>query len=1337
MSAIMKVEFMELGNRLKDLREKRGIATQAQLAKQLGFQQQTVSRWEAGISRPRVAQLKTVAGLLQASTKELMDLAGYTDTPVITSFDQPLPLSGLSEESFQRFGHYLLDRLYPSAKVHPAGTRGHKQHGIDINVELPIGEVHTYQCKRERQFGPAKVIEAVRAHTAVSDKQFILLSRVASPDARSEMARHEGWDIWDQDDLSCKFRGLAKTEQVALIDIFFPGQRFALIGETSPGPWVTSEHFFESFLIEGRLFTHRWQLVGRATEFNELEQALANDAVTTIQLIGNAGGGKSRLLRAALEQYVSVNTQVLVRVLSNDELTSKSLEDLGSGPKLLVIDDAHDRHEEVETIVRFVANPNANARLLLVYRPYAEDAVSTTLATVGLTGESAQSIKLKLPTKEDAKQLAEQVLSSLSAPVEYAAQLAEFGHESPLSIVIGAQILAKERLHPQLLRSSRDFTATVLKRYEKMILEDLGRGQDRNDLEAMLSVFSLLQPLVPDEHHVLSMLQSVANVAATNATRLTKLLIDSGVLFKRGVRYRLSPDLLADCFIESSCIGPNGTSNGFAEKLFSVAIPKHKENILLNLGRLDWRRHKGDTSESTLLEDLWNSLRWRGDYCEADLKAAVGAAYYQPKFALRFAHRLIAEGRGSEANVSQMIQNSAHNLKYVRQSFELLWMAARGDKRDLNNPYHPMRVLKELAAPKPNKPLDWCEIATDFAIAQIPFGDSWTSTYTPFEILKGVLETEGYTSTQSSPREISMMPYAIDPECMSPVRERIINQILSSIVQSRTREAFEASVLLQSALIGPRGIFNDTPDPNIVARWELEFDSTLEKLSHTLRDSAVPAVLFVQIAKSIRWHAFHEKKQGHLLARKIMKELDRDLETKLMRVLVDGWGNDTWPLDDRRNHSESFQAKLLNELHTAYPIAFDLVAFVGASLKRLSDFGLQLNSAHVFVNKLIDNSNTVALEVFEAYLLDAKSKLAAFAPFALDRLLQIDWQNFFSKIESLVSANDAHLAMVARCFTVRDFKPDIDDTLKRIILRVFQSSNPEVSQFAPWLLRGLTTHNRAFAIEAFANACESIPEAIIRDCFVFLCDENAEAINAMDHVQLVRVTNSLIRLQRLDDYHVRKFLNAAGRRDPEVVLKLALARVEAKKLPFHGLDDSKPLDLITTSRGPALLAEVLNWGVQRASDYTFTYYFSDLIHGAFGLEKEQTQVVLTEWANNGTEAHFQLLSVLISRAHCTFVIKYVPFVSRLLGAAQRVGQSAYKQLLFAFDSSASTGTRSSIWGHASKEDIHLRDSAEQTLAGLSQSDPAYELYRQLLESSKKAIQATLAEYELEAEGRDD
>jgi hypothetical protein len=145
--------------------------------------------------------------------------------------------------------------------------------------------VWTFQAKQKKVFGPAEVRKIVAVHKVVSQKKIILLSRIATPAARDEVDNHPDWEIWDQEDLSEKFRLIDPWDQHRLIDTYFPGQHFALTGKLRSTTWPSKDDFFSHFLSDQALFHHCWEVVGRNNERQRLHEALADQSVKVIGLI--------------------------------------------------------------------------------------------------------------------------------------------------------------------------------------------------------------------------------------------------------------------------------------------------------------------------------------------------------------------------------------------------------------------------------------------------------------------------------------------------------------------------------------------------------------------------------------------------------------------------------------------------------------------------------------------------------------------------------------------------------------------------------------------------------------------------------------------------------------------------------------------------------------------------------------------------------------------------------------------------------------------------------------------------------------------------------------------
>ncbi|OGA69419.1 MAG: transcriptional regulator [Betaproteobacteria bacterium RIFCSPLOWO2_12_FULL_65_14] len=1334
-----RTKFKTLGEELKKLRLAQGIATQGELAKLLSLAQQTVSRWEDGTSRPRAEQIAVLAKALGADPQQLLVYAGHSKEQVSVSFDLPLPLASLSPEGFQRFTRSLLESLYPGARVHAAGKTGHKQFGIDIEVNMETGERHTFQCKREASFGAAKVKSAVKAHTAKATKKFILLSRVASPLARREVTKHRGWDIWDRDDLSERLRSLSKEKQRRLVDTYFSGQRLALLGEPSPGPWLTPEDFFAPLLSSERPFSHHWELVGRAHERKQLADALGDPAKVVVSLNGPAGGGKSRLLRSAIEDFMNTHPGIRVFMLSpTEQVTVKGLEDLGLDEKLLVVDDAHDRSDR-ELMERYVADERIRARLFIVFRPYAQEVIDQELAHWGLAGDLITSVAMQKPTKVDAAVLATQVLERMGSPRNPAPHIAEVAYDSPLSVVVGAWIVAKEGLHPELFGSHEVFKAAVLQHYKAAIARGISNStRDRERIERILRVIALIQPVAPDDSKVLALLQDIEGVSVPDATRLTKLLISSGVLFKRGARYRLSPDLLADSIIETAYITSNGESNGELERVFAAAIQQYKANLLVNLGRLDWRRNEGDTSDSRLLDALWSSLEWEDDYRHVQIKAAAEAAYYQPRQALQFAERLLEGGHGKNEDVCLLIRNAAYNLRYLVRACELLWEVGRSDARRTNQyPSHPLRLLTEMAAPEPRKPIAYCEGIVDFGLSLIPNEASWTDLFTPFDVLKGALATEGHFTSKATSRAITLSAYGVNTKAVRPIRRRIIDAILESLQSDNKRRAFEAAKLLQSAVHGPIGLMNRTPSDTERAEWSAEFVDTLERVNALIETHQFPPVILMRVAQSVSWHAHYPDRATKGPARRILQHLDRDLVTRVTRVLMDGWGHQTWKHDhERRDGNDEVQEGLAKEIKEAFPSAEELACFVNERLLDLKSYSDEtLQSASPLVNRLISNQLPLAREVLALKARAAESPLAGFASFALAMLLKQKPGEAYSRIDALLKCGDEDLPLVARAYSMGLNGRSLTEQDHFYLCRIFASSDQSVLASASWIFREVAEQDKQFAIDLLANANPSLTQASRGDLFMWLGDDKLIPLDSISDEQLARILGLFTAPDRLDDHFVRGFLARVAKRNPRQVLELAKQRLERaveKKdwsmSPIGGTGRHTPsLDVLGHPEGVTLLREALDWALPRAGQYPFAHHFADLVSEVFGFRDRTYATVLEAWSARGTVEHFKVIACVLREAPESFVFAERTFVVRILKSARALGKSVHRDVSSSLCASAVSGLRSGIPGKPFPADLHMKEQAEEVLASLSKADPAYELYDDLRKHAEHGIERSRAE----------
>src|ERR1700722_5898867 len=187
---------MERFGALLDGARTRLALSQGALASLLGVSQQTVSRWEQGLSRPRPKMVRRLTEVLNLTPDEVaaaMGLSGGSarqgPNPALPSEDVPppvrpltplLPLNSLTADQFERFVTDLLERQFPVAAISQLGGQGDDQRGYDIVVTQADGQRLGVQCKREQQFGPRKVAKAVSAAELEVGESVIALARPAT-----------------------------------------------------------------------------------------------------------------------------------------------------------------------------------------------------------------------------------------------------------------------------------------------------------------------------------------------------------------------------------------------------------------------------------------------------------------------------------------------------------------------------------------------------------------------------------------------------------------------------------------------------------------------------------------------------------------------------------------------------------------------------------------------------------------------------------------------------------------------------------------------------------------------------------------------------------------------------------------------------------------------------------------------------------------------------------------------------------------------------------------------------------------------------------------------------
>ncbi len=1318
------------------------IERQADFAKMIGATQQTVSRWEGGLSRPRENQIPKIASALGVAPEQLLKSAGYAVPTVVASFDKPFPVDALPPETFERLCAYLLQRIYPDAEVHQAGGRGHTQDGTDVMVTLPNGTKYSFQCKRVEEFGPQKVHAAVAKHTIKAGKKVLVLSRVASPQTREALAMHKGWELWDKDDLSLKIRALSKLDQLALVDIFFSGRRFELIGITEEGIWETTAEFFAAFQNEKALFNHTWKLVGRTEPLQELSGHLKDDRARIVFLVGSGGSGKSRVLKDTIESYAASHKATTVQFLTRTaEVTKRSLEQLGEKPSLLVVDDAHDR-SDLPLLFQFAAT-TSHTKLVLALRPYGLDHMKAQASNFSLIN-SAREVKLAALSKAEAQELAEQVLKKENGPLEVAKDIANLTYDCPLATVVGAQIVARDRKHFDLAKNEDAFRSTLFGKFESVIAGELGQKSDAEPIKKLLRAIALFQPFYLDDPQLLNIIQQFDGIAPHDTNRLFKFLIDAGVLFKRGARYRLSPDVLADYVIEAACVGAGRRSTGYAEAAFDLAGDKLAENLLLNLGKLDWRLSNGDASNSDLLSDVWGKLSPSLDYQDPHIRAVEGVAYYQPLRAIEFGEALIRRGDFT-SQLSGLFKYAAYNLTYVERACMALWELGKDNARQLHShPDHPIRILAELCEVAPDKPLVFNEKVVEFALKLAADPTAWNSHYTPLDILKSIFQTEGHT-THNQNYTLTFKPFTVAPKAVASLRKRAVTAVTELLSNDNIRISTRAADALGDALRYPMGMFNSKIDNALYEEWTGIFCETIEDIGRAVRTHCYDPLVLVGIAKAISWHEQYSNTDTSKHAKRLKKVLTASLDYRVFATLSDGYG-----MDFRRYNPKTYQAdwnrflqSLASELVAKCPEGESLRQFIAEQLEHIRAANLDASSSpHVLYGTLLRASPTLSEATIADALDDPTSPTARFVGDALQTLWLKDIGAGRSAMQLLLASSSSELhGHVGRALAI-DFTQHPYGAEEAIALERLVSSDNEWTVF--FAIHALRSVSRANAEEALQIVRRTNIGATPRLADELLClfgfgEEFRFDLLSMEDIEML--LGKLMDVPKLDGHWTELFLSNTSKSFPDLTLDFFIARVERAvstnswdyRPTNHGPYVHVPLKFKEASNYGALLAKTVQWVSnarhEKEQRTLFNYRARELFEAAFGQFDEEVVRFLARWSETADEAGFKIIANLLKEAPHTFVFTHKDFVLALMTRAQRVGAAALKYAGSALYSASVSGVRQGSPGEPFERDVESKQKCEEILATLSKFSPAYELYDGLLKHAQREIDSSLRERE--------
>lgn len=1356
----------DLGQLIRERRESLGL-DQATLAANLDVGQQAVSGWENGRSRPRRATLDNVARILEVDLDTLLDAGGYRPpAPAVRVPVRPLtralPLDELTEERFEDLLTEVVATLHQDGHASRYGSRGHKQHGIDILVTANGTNLATGQCKRHREFGRAAVERAINEVAIAAPKNYLFLSRlVATPAARNEAGKHASWELWDGEDISRHIRNLPREQAVRIVDTYFPGHRESFLGIPAPGPWLLPEEHFSG--IRGTVFNHEWSLVGRQFQLDQLMGAAHQSGAAVAFLTGAGGVGKTRLLKAFAD---TAPVGAPVRILpGNVQVSAADFELLPHDPALtIIIDDAHEIGE-VTGIVAGIWRRNPNTKVILATRPYGLRALKEEMARHGLLPVPHTEVVLGDLEFDETVALARQALGGAGSPA-VARRLAGLTTDSPLVTVIGGVLIKEGQLVPTALEQDDNVRLHIMRGFRDALVND-PLSYDPPIRRAVLDAISALQPFRTNDQAARTSLSAIVGKPYDELHKHLRSLENAGILRRRGEALRIVPDLLGDVILTEAAfdeINPLGT--GYLSRVEQLVTESSVEHLFVNVSRVDWQVRNLREDAPSLADSLWVAFRARVEAADAFDRRSLAetlakVAYFQPTRTLELTRWLIdnptdrldgehaawrsllpVDYNGVLEALPAVIKLAALTEETLPEALAQLWELAQRDKRPTNpHPSHPVRVLCELAQFGVGKPIWFNDLIVDCASTWFVDGQMLS----PFDVLEPMLATEGDESSVRG-HTISFRPFALDPQSILRVRQRVIDLAFEELGSPDLRRSGGAAKALKSAVQLPTGRFGREVSRDELAGWIPGILKTINRLGAIVTAGGVDPAVLVAVRDALFWHDSYGSGPAHEAAERVVESIPDDVQALLGLTVHDSWGRLVRDQGDNFEAMEAKRFKLIGQVAEALTAFSDeqVVELLVVRLRADREvFGPTEGHPGPLVQGLIDARPTLAPAML------AKLRDAA-AAIDLDPVLPVILGTFATHdpAAALLSAQVLlggpsldRRRSVSQAMGwnrgLRELHPGELD----LLLELASDSDVVIRRNVVRAAQLLVGSQKAEAVRLLACLRFGDSQSLADDYFMSFRLDAGIAWDDFSDAELDLIRQDLVTLPGIGEYSVSQALADRSETNPVWVVRLLQERVEFAEslgsirdyqaLPYSWDDDLRIRD---TSAFLASLSGILAWIAEKLDSWPRRKMGADIFRAVAVKYDDQVLDLLRKALAGGTESSVRAVAAVLHEAPRTFIWDQPDFVRDALHIADKLSDDVRHQMMEALWSATISGGRTGTPGEPFQETIEQRDRSRALAAELPAGSIERRFYADMAKSAERDVQREI-EDDLPTDGR--
>jgi len=1128
------------------------------------------------------------------------------------------------------------------------------------------------------------------------------------------------------------WRPFATTDElkVEIMTAFYEHERSHGSISARISTFQTLEEYYGPFLKKQQLLNHGFPLVGAALHTDHLKGFLSSQKRVAI-LPGRGGAGKSRLLLESLREVEASDSPLTVRMMRQGmPFEPDCLKELPAGQVMIAVDDAHRVLESLPGLIAVMQQHPERVRLILATRPYGLGLIDRALTDGGLAADEIAKLPEVMELKPDESEaLARSVLGAEKS--QFVRQLVSVSRGSPLVIVVGGQLIARNSIDPAFLTNDERFRREMENRFYDVFV-----GQVSVSPELAQKVIPLVAALGPFHHEDKALVGSAAKFLGIEVWQLRTILSEleaASIFVRRGFSLRVTPDVLSDITLRKACMDDSGRPTGYADGIYEVFGQVQLGNVLANLAELDWQVNRGQ--DSALLKAVWQDLRRR--FAEASaaqskefLAVMRRVAWFQPGEVLHIIgialEHQTPDTDGSYEEVLQAVSPVAyavaHHLEYSAEAAEILWQLRQIDRRDpRQQPDHPLRILADLAAYRPNNPLALNQVILDCVSRWVGKADAADEQVCLIEVLEEFLKKKG--TVTSSGIEFKLSGFTVSARGTEALRACALKQLEALACKGSPVVKRRVLASLIGALRNPAGFLGQRVKREEMARWIQADRKVLEAIAGLLPRRST----FLLVAAEAGLTAIAG---GHLLEdeiRQLLAHLPKGLEYRCLRHLWLGKATArVMPGSGQlENTATADRHQAVQELVETHQTASEVKIELERLLREIRSHGEQCEEGPVLM-ALAEKSPLLATELGSLVVADPDSVLLQHLAQLVIPLRSGNQTGFAAIVDAAVhSRHVAVLKAAARVLpwcdnptelerqNVRDLARHTDrDILSCVILAVRTWPLTEAID----MLLGMDIGVNGLLADEICNA---------------LFDQCGPGMAKLDDASVHALLRKLIPVEDLSQgTWLGSFLGVVVSRNPMAIVEFYLKRVEhegtlagASQARYQAIHLGSAAvtfpDTRQTRRREALI-RVRDALLEPAGKETGSILslFALLSQGFDDLALQ----VLGEWVDSGDETRLMGAVSLICASHEDFAFANQDFVVHILDVAQGLGCSTLNKVIGLLHSHTFCRGGSARSGEPIPSFVTLRDNARNASGRYPRGSAANEFYSELQRYAEDLIE---------------